>query len=210
MKLFAHPGASSMSVHILLLETELPFELEVVNVTAKTRADGSGYRAVAERGLVPLLQFDDGSHITENVVLAQYLCDLAGREDLMPRAGTIERYRVMEWQSFVAAELHKGFSPLFWPVDDTTKAFARARLQERLRLVDEALEGGAFLTGETFTAADAYLFVIASWALFFQFDLGAMPSLRAFLARVGQRPSVIAALAAEGPGLVSVDLATAA
>lgn len=121
MKLYTHPGASSMSVHILLRETGLPFDLEVVNVTTKMRADGSDYRLVAERGLVPMLELDDGTSITENVVIAQLLCDLASREDLMPRAGTSARCRVMEWQSFVATELHKGFSPLFWPVDDATK-----------------------------------------------------------------------------------------
>jgi glutathione S-transferase len=202
MKLFTHPGASSMSIHILLHETGLPFELEVVNVTAKTRADGSDYRLVAERGLVPLVQLDDGSTITENVVIAQYLCDLAGRRDLMPVAGSLERYRVMEWQSFIAAELHKGFSPLFWPVDDETKAFARARISERLVLVDKALADRPYLTGATFTAADAYLFVIASWAIFFDFDFSAMPHLHSYLAGIGKRSSVQSALAAEGAGLV--------
>lgn len=204
MKLFTHPGASSMSIHILLHETELPFELEVVNVTTKTRADGSDYRLVAERGLVPLLELDDGSSITENVVIAQLLCDMANREDLMPRAGTMDRYRVMEWQSFVAAELHKGFSPLFWPVDDETKTFVRARLSERLRMIDQVLDGKQYLTGDTFTAADAYMFVIASWSLFFQFDLSEMTRLRSYLYRIAKRPSVQAAFAAEGPGLVAV------
>ncbi|AXB80377.1 glutathione transferase GstA [Novosphingobium sp. P6W] len=204
MKLFAHPGASSMSIHILLHETGLPFELEIVNVTTKMRADGSDYRLVAERGLVPLLELDDGSAITENVVIAQFLCDMASREDLMPHAGTIDRYRVMEWQSYIAAELHKGFSPLFWPIDDEAKAFVRTRLEERLRMIDAVLEDSTYLTGDTFTAADAYLFVIASWSLFFQFDLSQMPNLRSYLSTIGKRASVLAAFAAEGPGLVQV------
>jgi glutathione S-transferase len=204
MKLFTHPGASSMSVHILLHETGLPFDLEVVNVTTKTRADGSDYRLVAERGLVPLMQLDDGTTITENVVIAQYLCDLAKREDLMPAPGTLARYRVMEWQSYVAAELHKAFSPLFWPVEEETKTFVRARIAERLKLIDKALAAQMYLTGDTFTAADAYMFVIASWSLFFQFDFSALSNLRAYLARIGQRDSVQAALASEGQGLVQI------
>lgn len=204
MKLFTHPGASSMSVHILLHEIGSPFDIEVVNVTAKTRADGSDYRSIAERGLVPLLQLDDGSSMTENVVIAQMVCDMAAREDLMPRAGSIERYRVMEWQSFIAAELHKGFSPLFWPIDDAAKAFARARLMERFRMIERVLGDRPYLTGETFTAADAYLFVIASWSLFFQFDLSEMPNLRSYISNIAKRASVQAAFAAEGPGLVDV------
>ncbi|ATI79999.1 glutathione S-transferase C-terminal domain-containing protein [Sphingobium yanoikuyae] len=204
MKLFAHPGASSMSVHILLRETGLPFELEMIDVKAKVRPDGTGYREVAGRGLVPLLQLADGASITENTVIAQFICDAAGRADLMPRQGSIARYQVMEWQSFVASELDKAFTPLFWGIGEDEEVAVRANLVLRLSEVDRALGQLPFLTGDRFTAADAYMFVIASWALFFAIDLSAMPNLRAYLARIGQRRSVTDALAAEGPGLVPI------
>lgn len=111
LKLFAHAGASSMSVHILLREVGLPFKIEMGDVKAKVRPDGSGYGAVAGRGLVPLLQLADGATIAENTVLAQFICDATGRADLMPPHGSVERYRVMEWQSWVASELDKVFTP---------------------------------------------------------------------------------------------------
>jgi glutathione S-transferase len=209
MKLYAHPGASSMHIHILLREIGRPFDLEMVNVTKKLRADGSDYFEINPRGLVPVLEFEDGSRLTENVVIAQYLCDQAGRTDLMPAAGSLERYRVMEWQSYVATEFHKGFSPLYWPVDDTVKAMVRTTLLRRFQLLSERLGDRPYLTGEVFTAADSYLFVIASWAYFFAFDLSPFPNVEAYLARIGARPSVAAALAAEGPGLVSVRAAGA-
>ena len=204
MKLFAHPGASSMSVHILLRELGTPFELEIVDVKTKLRADGSGYGAIAERGLVPLLVLPDGATITENAVIAQYLCDSAGRVDLMLEAGSIARYVVLEWQGFIAAELDKAFAPLFWPIGEEERSAVRQDLRQRFATVDGDLDGRDFLTGETFTAADAYMFVIASWASFFQVDLSGMPALRAYLVRIGRRSSVAAALAAEGPGFVSL------
>jgi glutathione S-transferase len=111
LKLFTHPGASSLSVHILLREIGAPFELEVVNVTTKMRTDGSDYRTAAPRGMVPLLVLEDGAHLSENLVIAQYLCDRADRHDLMPPCASMARYRVMEWQSFVAAELPRASSP---------------------------------------------------------------------------------------------------
>jgi glutathione S-transferase len=204
MKLYTHPGASSLSIHILLRETGLPFTVEVVNVTAKRRADGSDYRAIASRGMVPLLELDDGGRLTENLVIAQYLCDRAGRVDLMPPAGTMARYRVMEWQSYVAAELHKSFVPLYWPdVEPRTRELAVARIRGRLGYVEREMTG-PYLTGEVFTAADAYLFVIASWTRYFKIPLDDCPRLAALLELVGRRPSVHAALAVEGPGLVSV------
>lgn len=204
MKLYTHPGASSLSVHILLREIGLPFDLEVVNVSAKTRPDGSDYRGVAPRGMVPLLELDDGTSLTENMVIAQYVCDRAGRSDLMPEAGTMARYRVMEWQSFVAAELHKGYIPLRWALSPEAMAFARDRLFKRLTIADAALGGRRYLTGDSFTAADAYLFVIAGWAYYFQFDVAGLPQLERFLGDVHQRPAVQAAMQAEGKGLVVI------
>ncbi|KAA0073962.1 glutathione binding-like protein [Tardiphaga sp. P9-11] len=204
MKLYTHPGASSLSVHILLREIGKPFDLEVVNVTIKTRADGSDYRSVASRGMVPLLELNDGGRLTENMVIAQYVCDLAGRYDLMPAAGTMDRYRVIEWQSFVAAELHKSFVPLYWPnIDAGMRDLVIERIRSRLGFVERELTG-PFLTGQVFTAADAYLFVIASWTRFFKISIDEFPRLARFLNIVGSRPTVRAALDIEGPGLVSV------
>lgn len=204
MKLFAHPGGSSLSVHILLRETELPFELEVVNVTEKLRAFGEDYREINPRGMVPALELEDGTILTENSVIAQYVCDTAGRQDLMPASGTRERYEIMEWQSFIAAELHKATSPLFWPIGEHAKDFVRQRLAGKYRVVELALEGRLFLTGSRFTAADAYLYPILSWALFFRIDLSEFPNVKGFLRRMGRRSSVLNAIAAEGPGLVSI------
>lgn len=203
MKLYVHPGASSLSVHILLREIDDPFELEVINVTAKVRADGSDYRQVAPRGMVPMLELGDGAWLTENMVIAQYICDRANRLDLMPAAGTLARYRVMEWQSFVAAELHKSFIPLNWQIDESMRALVLKRITGRLAFAELGLIG-PYLTGDTFTAADAYLFVIASWTRFYGIGLEPYPNLYRFLTLVGQRPSVAAALEAEGRGMVSL------
>ena len=203
MKLYTHPGASSLSVHILLRETGLPFDLEVVDVSGKRRPDGSDYRGVAPRGMVPLLELESGERLTENMVIAQYVCDLAGREDLMPAAGTIARYRVMEWQSFVAAELHKSFIPLNWPIDEAMRALVLGRIGGRLAFAERDM-AGPYLTGATFTAADAYLFVIASWTRYFGIPIDPFPRIDALLRLVADRPSVQEALHAEGHGRVSL------
>jgi glutathione S-transferase len=204
MKLYVHPGASSLSVHILLREIGAPFALEVVNVTAKRRANGADYREIAPRGMVPLLELPGGERLSENLVIAQYVCDAAGRTDLMPAAGTMARYRVMEWQSFVAAELHKSFIALNWKIDAAMRELVLARIRGRLAFAEQGL-AGPFLTGETFTAADAYLFVIVSWTRFYGIEIDTLPRLAAFLRRVGERPSVRAALSAEGRGMVTLD-----
>jgi glutathione S-transferase len=196
VKLFTRSGASSLSVHILLREIGEPFQLEVVNVTTTPRAYGSDYRAAEPRGKVPLLVLDDGEELTDNLLIAQYLCDRARRYDLMPATGTQRRYRVMEWQSFVAAELDKNFMPLTRRPEGPVRELALLRIQEWLAVVERELTG-PYLTGCSFTAADAYFFVIASWARHFRIPLHAYPRIEALLDLIGERASVRDALAAE-------------
>jgi len=63
----------------------------------------------------------------------------------------------------------------------------------------QTLERQDYLLGAQFSVADAYLFVVLRWAGFFDIDLQQWPALAKFQQRVGERPAVIAALAAENP-----------
>ena len=134
MKLYYSAGASSLSPHIVLRETGLPFELERVDLASKRTASGSDYRAVNPTGLVPA-----------------------------------------EWKTVIGAMLGK-----------------------RLAVVAERLRGRRYLCGENFSVADAYLFTVLNWSSHVGLDLSPWPVLQDYLAHVGTRPAVHAALAAEG------------
>lgn len=198
MKLYACPGTCSLAPHILLHETRLPFELVTVDIGTHRTADGRDYYAINPRGQVPALALDDGELLTEGPVIAQYLADRAGAHELMPAAGTLERYRVMEWQNYISSELHKSFTPLFsGDFDATAKATHARKLRQRFEWVDSRLADRDFLTGAAFTAADVYLYVVAGWARLVNVDLSGLDHLQSFLERVAARPSVRAAHQAE-------------
>ena len=74
-------------------------------------------------------------------------------------------------------------------------------LKRRLSYVNEALQGRAFLTGASFTVADAYLFTILGWMDHLGIALGDYPAVKGFFERVQARPAVQAALKAESGGL---------
>lgn len=199
MKLYYTPGSCSLSPHIVLREAGLPFTLVRADMRSKKLADGSDYYAVNAKGYVPLLELDDGQRLGEGLAIVQYLADLVPQKGLAPAAGTMERYRLVEWLAYISTELHKGFSPLFnAAMPEEAKAMFRAKLVERLRWVDEQLEGREWLTGSQFTVADAYLFTIASWAGYTGVDISGLKRLTAYLDRVRARPAVQAALRAEG------------
>jgi glutathione S-transferase len=199
MKLYYAPAACSLAPHIVLREAGLAFTLEKVDTARHRTADGGDFYALNPKGQVPLLELSDGTRLTEGPVIAQFIADRAEASSLMPAAGTVERYRVMEWQNYITSELHKSFTPLFHnDVDATAKQALAAVLRKKLEWLDGQLEGRDYLTGDTFTAADAYLFVVLGWAAFVKLDIADLAHLQAFIARVAARPAVRDALQAEG------------
>ena len=199
MKLFIKPGACSLSPHIVLEELGLPYETEVVDLARKTTAAGQDFLAINPKGYVPALQLDSGELLTEGPAIVQYLADLAPEKQLAPANGSVARYQLQSWLTFIGTELHKSFSPFFNPkAPQEWKDIARANLERRLAYVAQQLEGKDYLLGNEFTVADAYLFTVLNWSRFIQLDLGAWPALVAYQARVAARPAVQAALKAEG------------
>ena len=198
-KLYYSPGACSLSPHIVLRETGLPFDLVLASTKTHKLADGTDYYTINPKGYVPLLELNDGQRLSEGPAIVQYIADQAPASKLAPAAGTMERYRLMEWLNFITSELHKGFSPLFNPaMPEEAKVLARAKLTERLGWADTQLEGKDYLMGNTFTVADAYLFTVAGWGKHVGVDIAPMKNLSAYMARVAARPAVQAALKAEG------------
>ena len=199
MKLYYSPGACSLSPHIVLLEAGLPFTVEKTNLKSKKTEQGTDYLTINPKGSVPALQLDDGQVLTEGPAIVQYLADQKPESGLAPRAGTMERYRLMEMLNFISSELHKNFSPVFNPqASEDWKKAALETLAKRFDWLSARLAEKKFLLGDAFTVADAYLFTVLSWTRHAGIDLAKWPVLEAYQARVGHRPKVQEALKAEG------------
>jgi glutathione S-transferase len=198
MKLYYTPGACSLAPHICLREASLSFDLVKTDIRTKKLEDGSDFGAVNSKGYVPALRLDNGDVLTENGAILQYIGDRNPAAKLLPAAGTLERYRVIEWISYINSEIHKSYSPLFYPTSDDVKTFARGNLSNRLGWLNGALGSKKHLTGDPFTVADAYLFVVLNWGAHVNVDIGQWANLKRLQETVGARPRVIEALKAEG------------
>ena len=198
MKLYYAPGTCSLSPHIVAREAGLPLTLVRVDNKNKTTEFGEDYRAINPKGYVPLLELDNGVRLSEGPAIVQYLADLAPASKLAPANGTVERYQLQEWLNFITSEVHKQFSPLFdATMPDEAKEKFRNRLATRFDWIAGQLKGRDYLMG-SFTAADAYLFVVLGWTKFTGPDLARWPVLQEYVARVAARPHVQEALKAEG------------
>jgi glutathione S-transferase len=199
MKLYYMKGACSLASYISLNEAGLKFEpVHVDHESHKTR-DGKDLNAINTKDYVPVLGLDNGEILTENVAVLQYIADLNPASKLAPAAGTLERYRLIEWLAYINSEVHKNFGPLFnAAASEEIKQYARDNLKKRVDWLEKSLGSKTFLMGEQFTVADAYLFVVLGWTSHVSIDLGQWPALKRHNERVGARPHVIAAMKAEG------------
>jgi glutathione S-transferase len=200
VKLYYSPGACSLAPHIIAREAGVALDLVKVNLVNHRTEDGRDFATVNPKNYVPAIELEDGELLTEAAALVQWLAEKAPESGLLPAAGTMARYRVQEQLNFIATELHKGFTPLWHKaeVHPSTLEQAKAKLQTRFAILESRLERTPYLAGETFTVADAYAFTILNWAGMLNVDLQPYPKLRDYIARVGARPQVQAALKAEG------------
>jgi len=202
MRLFYSPGACSLAPHIILREVEQAFDLERVDFTTKKTESGRDFNSVNSKGCVPALELAGGEILTETSAILQYIADTNNSANVASRAGTLERARLQEHLSFISTELHKAFDPLF--TADALREAKKAAPLNIARKLDHIqtimADGRRYLLGDTFSVADAYLFVVSSWTKPTGIDLGSWPDVATFVERVGSRPSVIAAKHAEGRG----------
>lgn len=200
MKLYYKPGACSLASHILLNEIAADFSLEKVDTSAGKTETGASYADINPNGYVPALSIPTGEVVTENPAVLQYIGDLAPDSGLTPPAGTFARTQMHELLNFLSSELHVAFGPFFSGRDLTPaeRGAAESQIAKRATFIESKLDGSTYLLGETFTAADAYAFVILNWSNFVGIDLSAWPRIQTFMERVQARPAVQKSLKAEG------------
>lgn len=198
MKLYYAPDTCSLSPHIVLRELAIEFELVKVDNRSKLTADGRDFLTINPKGYVAALELNDGKILTEGPAILQYLADLKPERGLAPRADSWERVRLQEWLNFITSEIHAGSAPLFnRALREEVKTIFREKLFRRFDFLQETLSTSAYLTGASFSVADAYLFTVLGWARFFAIELSPWPALLEYREKISARPAVQAALVAE-------------
>lgn len=199
MKLYYTPGACSLSPHIVLCETGLPHQLVKVDLASKRTEFGADFLKINPLGYVPALELDDGRILLEGPAIVQFLADRASDKSLAPPPGRFDRYRLQQWLNFISTELHQNCGVLFRPdLSAEAKASFHQRLANRLAYTASHLDNRQYLLGESFSVADAYLFVVLSWRDFVGFDLSPWPVLLHYFDQIAARPAVQEAQRREG------------
>ena len=199
MDLYFSPLACSLATRIAFYEagTEANF-IEVDPKTKEVRTDGSDFHQVNPLGLVPTLRTDDGTVLTENAAILQYVADHFPKAGIATGPG-MERSRLHQWLCFIGTELHKG---LFVPMLDRNappemKSYILGKGLSRLDYLENYLKGREFLL-DHFSVADAYLVTVINWTMATPpIELVKWPAVKAYYERLRARPSIARALAEE-------------
>jgi glutathione S-transferase len=193
MKLYY--GVAACSLAALIVANEAGIDLDLIKVdiysAPHTLPDGSDYATVNPRLYVPILEFEDGSRLSEVAVILQYLADQAPGSGLAPDRDDDRRYRLQEWLNFISSELHKAFSPWLFHAElgQVAQDAVRVRIASRLAWVEQQLDSREYLLG-SYSVADAYLFTLLGWAKFTKIPLADFPNIVAWQSRVAARPAV--------------------
>ena len=194
MKLYYSPLACSLADHIALREAGMAFKAERVDLRTFRTASGEDFARINPKKYVPALILDDGTMITENLAVLDWI---AGETPALQIGGAMGRTRVIEALTYITTEIHRAYKPMWHAGSAADKARAGNTV---LRLMQPLSDGsqGDYLFGATPSVADFYLFVMLLWADRFALDLP-LPLL-GLRERMKARPAVQAAMAAEGIG----------
>ena len=199
MKLYYAPGACSLAPHIVLRELGKKFDLEKVDLGTKKTESGKDFNKINGKSYVPTLEYKKGEVLTEVSTIIQFLADKAKATKLLPKAGTMNRFRAMENLNFISTELHKGLGGLFnkeMPAEG--RKIILDRVSKRLDWLNGVLGKNKFISGKSFTVADAYAFTILNWGAWVGVDMKQWKNIAAYQTRIAARPAVQAAMKAEG------------
>jgi glutathione S-transferase len=197
MKLYIAQATCSRAAQLVANELGLAPELIHYDVVGRTTSNGDSFAEVNPLGYVPVLVLDtaESDQITETIVLTSYLADQHPEASLIPAAGTLDRARFDQLLVFIATEIAQKHIPLMRKLlTEDGAAWTRNKLLTAYAALDQLLaDGRLYLTGDTFTVVDAYVWA-TMWHERSGVKLDHLKHLMAYVARIEDRPAAQKAL----------------
>jgi glutathione S-transferase len=196
MKLYGAPESIALATHIALVESGMSYEFELVDIRNHTYSGGRSYLQENPKRYVPFMVLDDGTVLTESIATLLYVSEHELNRSL---SRGDDRYRVIEWLTFVATEIHQRLMRTGMPgLSEEMKNATMAQMRERFGNAAARLADRNVLVGDNVTVADILLYNACRWLQYIDIDIRQWPQLADFYNRMADRPAVRKALAEEG------------
>ena len=200
MELYFAPLACSMSARIALAEAGAAINLVEVDTHAgRTVTTGENYRAINPLGYVPALRLDDGTVLTENSAILQYIASKSANS-LWPNDDAKKRADIARWQFWQLAHWGaEACQPLTFqrlvkkilnlgPPDEAAIAKGIEAFNKEAKMLDAHLAKQPYLVGKDLTIADFAVAAPLLYAKEAEMPLGPYANLRGWFDRVAALP----------------------
>ncbi len=169
-KLYWAQGSGAMAPQALFEEIGAEYEKIVIDIE-KEEHKSEEFLSVNPMGQIPALVLPDGTLMTETAAMLAQIVDRHPEAKLAPPAGSAERARFLRWLFFLASTVYPTILRVYYPERYSTdpsseagiKAAAEADLNDQFGILDDALDPGPYLLGETFSAVDILLWMLIQW-----------------------------------------------
>jgi glutathione S-transferase len=200
------PSNANAAPHMVLEELGLTYDLVLVD-RAKNAQKSNAYLKINPNGRIPTL-VDGELVLFEAAAIVLHLVDQHPEAGLAPKVGTPERAKFYQWMTFLTNSLQEEL--MIWQYPDrltgddaaateAVKRGAEKRASAYLDVVEKHLKThGPLFLGETLSAADFYLVMLARWARPMSNPPRSRPNIAKLLDMITALPSVRRAYAREG------------
>ncbi|WP_334146718.1 glutathione binding-like protein [Hyphomicrobium sp.] len=200
------PDTCTLADQIALEWLGLSYTL--IKVSEELR-NSEAYAKLNPSRTVPVLVTDDGWVLSQNVAILNFLAQSHPDAHLDGDGSAKGRAIVNRWLAYIAADVHKAFSPLLHPEriigDEASKdailAQARATLRTHFGILNHQLKANTWIAGPNLSIADPYLFVVLRWAHAVKVDLSSYDAIASYYRRLRDDEGVRTALSREKSGI---------
>jgi glutathione S-transferase len=205
--LTVHHLGKSQSERIVWLCEELGLAYELKRYVRAPLLAPPDYKGLHPVGTAPVV-IDGDLVMAESGAVVEYIVAKHGGGRLTLAAGHPDFARFLFWFHYANGTLQALMgrcmilNRLKLPDDNPVAVAQRERLDRAFDLIDARMREATYFAGDTFTTADIMMgFSLTTMRYFLPYDYARLPSLRAYLRRIGERPAYRRAMEKGDPGM---------
>jgi glutathione S-transferase len=195
--LFWCPQTRASRILWLLEEMNEPFDVRLIDVRKPEAKGDPDFVAASPMGKVPAIMDTTPNgvvHMADSASIGLYLADRYPASSLAPSIDDPSRGQYLYWMTFTPGVIEPAMAEKFnnWEVSPTTSGWGNFGMM--VEVLEQGLEGGQWLLGDRFSAAD----VMVGSSVYFMKLFGILPEspvLAAYADRCLARPAYQKALA---------------
>jgi glutathione S-transferase len=198
-RIFGDKGSGAFSAEAVLAEAGAPYEFHFISLE-KLEQRKPEFLSINPSGKIPALRLPEGDVITESSAILLTIADHFPNARLLPPQAGAARAQAYRWLAFMASEIYpmvevSDYPERFAPQGEQAEALrakARARIRERLLIVERFAAGPWFLPSG-FSILDIYVSMFTRWRGSIGGDWLAerhIPKLQAIATGLAARPAI--------------------